>query len=172
MSAASEQDDENKKSLNVVVKADTLGSLEAIIGSLETIKNEEVSVKVVGKGLGNITADDASLAQTSSALLFGFNVSTTPVSQEMIQSNNIRFFQYRVIYDLFDKVKIDKSFNGKVSAPVNNLWFEDRGEIKIKNQSASWRTKIKIKAMPRVGVSYAGPIWSAKKWRFCATINQ
>ena len=68
--------------------------------------------------------------------------------------------------------KIDKSFNGKVSAPVNNLWFEDRGEIKIKNQSASWRTKIKIKAMPRVGVSYAGPIWSAKKWRFCATINQ
>lgn len=105
--AATESEEEAKKTLNVVVKADTLGSLEAIIGSLEPLKNEEVSVKVVGKGLGNITADDVSLAQTTNAFLFAFNVAPMTLAQEMIQKNNINFHQYRVIYDLLDKVKIE-----------------------------------------------------------------
>lgn len=100
-----EDEEEQRKVLNVVVKADTLGSLEAIIGSLETLKNEEVSVKVIGKGLGNITADDVSRAQTSDALLFAFHVSTTPQSFEMIQNTGVRFFEYKVIYDLINKVK-------------------------------------------------------------------
>ena len=106
--ASAESEEEGKtKTLNVIVKADTLGSLEAITGSLEGIKSIDVAVKVVGKGLGNITADDVSLAQTSSAFLFAFNVSTTPVSLEMIQSGGVNFHQYRVIYDLLDKVKIE-----------------------------------------------------------------
>jgi translation initiation factor IF-2 len=100
-----EETDENKHVLNVVVKADTLGSLEAIVGSLETIKNDEVSVKVVSKGLGNITADDATRAKTTSALLFAFNVTTNSESFEMIQSSEVRFFEYKVIYDLLNKVK-------------------------------------------------------------------
>jgi translation initiation factor IF-2 len=100
-----EEGEESKKVLNVVVKADTLGSLEAIVGSLEVIKNEEVSVKVVSKGLGNITADDATRAKTTNGLLFAFNVTTTPESFEMIQSGAIQFYEYKVIYDLLDKVK-------------------------------------------------------------------
>lgn len=96
---------EEKKVLNVVVKADTLGSLEAITGSLETIKNEEVSVKVIGKGLGNITADDVSRAKTSNALLFAFSVTTTPQSFEMIQSTSVQYYEYKIIYDLINKVK-------------------------------------------------------------------
>jgi translation initiation factor IF-2 len=51
-------DEKDKKTLNVLVKADVLGSLEAIIGSLEKIKHDEVGVKIVGKGLGNITDDE------------------------------------------------------------------------------------------------------------------
>ncbi|MFA6105758.1 MAG: translation initiation factor IF-2 [Patescibacteria group bacterium] len=97
--------DENKHVLNVVVKADTLGSLEAIVGSLETIKNDEVSVKVVAKGLGNITADDATRAKTTDALLFAFNVTTNSESFEMIQNSEVKFFEYKVIYDLLNKVK-------------------------------------------------------------------
>ena len=99
--------DEEKKFLNVVVKADVLGSLEAIIGSLEKLKNDEVSVKVVGKGLGNITADDVALAETAKAFIFGFNVQAAPLAHEMIQEKNVVFNQYKIIYDLLDFVKAE-----------------------------------------------------------------
>src|SRR3989338_7977370 len=58
-----EEDEEKKKNLNVLIKADVLGSLEAIVGSLEKIKHDEVGVKIVGKGLGNITEDDVARAE-------------------------------------------------------------------------------------------------------------
>jgi len=98
-------DDENKKSYNILVKTDVLGSLEAIIGSVEKLKNEEVSVKIVGKGLGNITADDAGKAQATGAVIYGFNVFATPVASEMMQKNNISFRQFKIIYDMFDDIK-------------------------------------------------------------------
>ncbi len=103
----SAEGEETKKFLNLIIKADALGSLEAILGSLANLKNEEVSVRVVGKGLGNVTADDVKLAETTKAILVGFNVGTTPVSQEMIQANGIRFEQYRIIYNLLDMVKAE-----------------------------------------------------------------
>lgn len=106
---AKEENEEGEKVqvLNVVVKADTLGSLEAISGSLETIKNQEVSVKVIGKGLGNVTADDVTRAQTTSALLLAFNVTTTSQSFEMIQTTGVQYFEYKIIYDLLNKVKAE-----------------------------------------------------------------
>ena len=109
--------EEGKKSFKVLIKADALGSLEAILGSLEKIKNDEVSVAVVGKGLGNLTADDISLAQAAGAIIYGFNITTTPVAFEMLQNTGVRFEQYRVIYDLFDHVKqeLQKLLNPEVS---------------------------------------------------------
>ena len=107
ITAGTEGDEESKKTLNLVVKADVLGSLEAIIGSVEKLKNEEVSVKIVGKGLGNITADDVTLAETTGAQVFAFNVATSPIADQMIRDRNVEFHQYKVIYDLFDKVKED-----------------------------------------------------------------
>ncbi|HLC69870.1 MAG TPA: translation initiation factor IF-2 [Patescibacteria group bacterium] len=107
LSSNTEGDEEAKKTLNLVVKADVLGSLEAIIGSVEKLKNEEVSVKIVGKGLGNITADDVTLAETTGAQVFAFNVVASPVADQMIRDRNVEFHQYKVIYDLFDKVKED-----------------------------------------------------------------
>ncbi len=98
-------EEEGHQWLNVVVKADVLGSLEAVCASLEKLKNDEIGVKVVGKGLGNIMADDVSMAQTTGAIIYGFNVNATPVANEMIRSNNIEFVQYRIIYDLLDNVK-------------------------------------------------------------------
>lgn len=104
---ADPEDEEKKKVLNLIVKADTLGSLEAIIGSLDKIKNEEVGVRIVGKGLGNVMADDVSKAETSHGIICGFNVVPVPLAKNMIQDKNIQFLQFSVIYDLIDFVKVE-----------------------------------------------------------------
>ena len=115
-STDNENPDEPKKYLNVVVKADTLGSLEAIIGSLEKLKNDEVSIKVVGKGLGNISADDVTLAETTKGILFGFNVSPNSSANEMIIERGVNFKPYKIIYDLLNFVKdeLEKLLNPEV----------------------------------------------------------
>ncbi len=104
---ADPEDEEQKKVLNLVIKADTLGSLEAIIGSLEKIKNEEVGVRIIGKGLGNVMADDVAKAETAHAIVCGFNVVPVPLAKNMIQDKNIQFLQFNVIYDLMDFVKVE-----------------------------------------------------------------
>ena len=105
--SADAEEEEKKKVLNLVIKTDTLGSLEAIIGSLEKIKNDEVGVRIIGKGLGNITADDVAKAETAHAIIFGFNVSPATIAQNMIQDKNIQFLQFSVIYNLLDFVKAE-----------------------------------------------------------------
>ncbi len=105
--SADVEEEEKKKVLNLVIKTDTLGSLEAIIGSLEKIKNDEVGVRIIGKGLGNITADDVAKAETAHAIIFGFNVTPATTAQNMIQDKNIQFLQFSVIYNLLDFVKAE-----------------------------------------------------------------
>ena len=104
---ADPEEEEQKKVLNLVIKADTLGSLEAIIGSLEKIKNDEVGARVIGKGLGNITADDVAKAETAHGVICGFNTVPVPLAKSMIQDKNIQFLQFSVIYDLIDFVKAE-----------------------------------------------------------------
>ena len=104
---ADTEEEEKKKILNLVIKADTLGSLEAIISSLEKIKNDEVGVRIIGKGLGSVMADDVAKAETAGAIICGFNVSPAPTAQHMIQDKNIQFLQFSVIYDLLDFVKAE-----------------------------------------------------------------
>ena len=100
-----EDEETNKKTLNVVVKADVLGSLEAIVSSFEKIRHAEVGVKIIGKGLGNITEDDVKKATTSGATVIGFNVNATPLAGSMMREENVQFLQYNIIYDLIDWVK-------------------------------------------------------------------
>lgn len=104
---AAMQDDEEtqKKTINLVVKADVLGSLEAILSSLSKIKHDEVGVKIIGKGLGNITEDDVKKAQTGEGILVGFNVQPTASAGVLIRDQNISFRHYKIIYDLIDWVK-------------------------------------------------------------------
>lgn len=106
-SALDMQDDEDnkKKTLNLVVKADVLGSLEAIIGSLQRIRHDEVGVKIVGKGLGNITENDVATAEATGGTLIGFHVNPTPSAQETINEKEIPFIRYDVIYHLIEWVK-------------------------------------------------------------------
>ena len=94
-----------KKTLNVVVKADVRGSLEAIQASLLEVGNEEVQVNIVSGGVGGITETDITLAMTSSAVVFGFNVRADAAARRLVESEGVDLRYYNVIYDLIDDVK-------------------------------------------------------------------
>ena len=91
--------------LNLVVKADVKGSFEAIRTSLEDLGTEEVSIRVVGGGVGGITESDANLAAASNAILVGFNVRADGAARKLISEHDIELRYYSVIYELIDLVK-------------------------------------------------------------------
>ncbi len=93
------------KRLNVIVKADVRGSLEAIVSALQDIGNEEVQVNVVMSGVGAITESDATYAVTAEAVMFGFNVRADNAAKRVIEAEGIDLRYYKVIYDLVDDVK-------------------------------------------------------------------
>jgi len=97
--------DAGKKTLNVVVKADVRGSLEAIQSALLDLGNEEVQVNIVSGGVGGITETDVNLAVTSEAVVFGFNVRADNAARAIVESEGIDLRYYNVIYDLIDDVK-------------------------------------------------------------------
>jgi translation initiation factor IF-2 len=94
-----------KKTLNVVVKADVRGSLEAIQSALLDLGNQEVQVNIVSGGVGGIAETDVTLAITSSAVIFGFNVRADNAARRLIESEGVDLRYYNVIYDLIDDVK-------------------------------------------------------------------
>ena len=95
----------DKKSLNVVIKADVRGSLEAIQSALLDLGNDEVLVNIVSGGVGGITETDINLAVTSSAVVFGFNVRADNAARALVESEAVDLRYYKVIYDLIDDVK-------------------------------------------------------------------
>ena len=95
-----------RKSLNVVVKADVRGSLEAIQSALMDIGNEEVQVNIVTGGVGGITETDVNLAVTAGAVVFGFNVRADNAARRLVESEGVDLRYYNVIYDLIDDVKL------------------------------------------------------------------
>ncbi len=95
----------DRKTLNVVVKADVRGSLEAIQSALLEIGNDEVQVNIITGGVGGITETDVNLAVTSSAVVFGFNVRADNAARRLVETEVIDMRYYNVIYDLIDDVK-------------------------------------------------------------------
>ncbi len=96
----------NIKTLPLIIKADTLGSLEAIKGSLEKLKNEEVKVNVIHGDVGGITKSDIALAKASeNCIIMGFNIRPTGSVKEEAKKLGIEIKTYNVIYDLIDEVK-------------------------------------------------------------------
>ncbi len=106
--AAPKSDDEKtgdeKVILNVVVKADVLGSLEAVIGMLDKIVNPYVGVQIVGKGLGNVTDAEVLRAEASHAVVLAFNVKPTSAAADLARTKNVPIEEYSVIYKLFENV--------------------------------------------------------------------
>ncbi len=94
-----------RKTLNVVVKADVRGSLEAIQSALLDLGNEEVKVNIVSGGVGGIAETDVTLAMTTHAVIFGFNVRADVSARKLVEEENVDLRYYNVIYDLIDDVK-------------------------------------------------------------------
>ena len=94
-----------QSNLNIVLKTDVRGSLEALVGSLEKLATDEVKVTVVSSGVGGITETDANLALASEAVLFGFNVRADAAAKKVVEGNEVDMRYYSVIYDLIDDVK-------------------------------------------------------------------
>ena len=91
--------------VNVVLKADVQGSVEAISDSLLKLSTDEVKVKIIGSGVGGITETDATLAAASNAILVGFNVRADASARKVIESESLDLRYYSVIYHLIDEVK-------------------------------------------------------------------
>ncbi|MBK3869585.1 translation initiation factor IF-2 [Pseudomonas stutzeri] len=107
---------DEKKTLNIVLKADVRGSLEALQGSLNGLGNEEVQVRVVGGGVGGITESDANLALASNAVLFGFNVRADAGARKIVEAEGLDMRYYNVIYDIIEDVK--KALTGMLGSDV------------------------------------------------------
>lgn len=97
--------DQEVAQVNVVIKGDVRGSVEAIIGSLNDLSTEEVKVAVVSSGVGGITETDVNLAMASNAVILGFNVRADNAAKKTAQDENIEIRYYSVIYELIEDVK-------------------------------------------------------------------
>lgn len=100
-----EMDESEQKSLNLVVKADVQGSVEALTDSLEQLSGDEVKVKVVHGMVGGINESDVNLAIASNAIIIGFNVRADAAARKLIESENVDVHYYNVIYDVVDEIK-------------------------------------------------------------------
>lgn len=92
------------KNLNIIIKADTMGSVEALKASLEAIRNEEVKVVCIHSGAGAITESDIVLAQTTGATVIAFNIKTPNKMLQMIDSMKVELIESRIIYEVVDQI--------------------------------------------------------------------
>jgi len=92
------------KELNLIVKADVQGSVGAIITSLEKLETPEVKIRVIHSGVGTINESDVTLAETSNAIIIGFNVRPTTAVTNQAASADVEIRLYRVIYDIIDDI--------------------------------------------------------------------
>ncbi len=93
-----------QRSLNLVIKADVQGSVEALRESLSKLTNERVKVNVIASGVGGITESDATLAAASKALVIGFNVRADASARKVIQESDLDIRYFSIIYDVIDQV--------------------------------------------------------------------
>ena len=119
-------EDQNMNWLNIILKTDVQGSLEAINQILETIKSKEVGINFVKQGVGDITESDVKLGQTSGAVIFGFNSLPTTVAKRLAEMNSIEIKTYRVIYELIEDIK--KRLEGMLGEDIVRT---DLGKLKV-----------------------------------------
>src|SRR4249919_3905645 len=94
-----------QQTLNIVVKADVQGSVEALRDSLTGLSNEMIKINVITSGVGGITESDATLAAAAKAVIIGFNVRADATARKVIENNNLDLRYFSIIYDVIDQVK-------------------------------------------------------------------
>ncbi|SMP10231.1 bacterial translation initiation factor 2 (bIF-2) [Desulfurobacterium pacificum] len=120
------------KELNIVLKADAQGSIEAIRKSLEELSNEEVKVNIIHAGVGPITENDVMLAAASNAIVIGFNVRPDSAARKAVEKEKVDVRTYRVIYDIVDEVK--KAMQGLLTPEEKEVYLgsaEVRATFKV-----------------------------------------
>jgi translation initiation factor IF-2 len=95
----------NMKTLNLIIKGDVQGSVEAVKSSVVKLSNEEVQVKVIHSGAGAITESDVMLADSSNAIILGFNVRPDVKAKATAERSKVDIRTYRIIYDLLDDIE-------------------------------------------------------------------
>jgi translation initiation factor IF-2 len=101
--------DRQMQELNIIIKADVQGSLTSVVDSLRTLDTDEVSIRLVGSGVGPISENDLYLAHTSGAIIYGFNVVIPTSSRQQAARDKVNVRIYKVIYELIDDVKNELS---------------------------------------------------------------
>lgn len=132
----------NVKDLNLIIKADVQGSVEAIRSSMEKLSNEEVKVKVIHGAVGSIIEADIRLAEVSNAIIIGFNVRPTAQVTEMAKDSGVDMRLYRVIYDAI--ADIEKAMKGLLD-PI----FKE-----VVNGHAEVRELYKVSSLGTIGGCY------------------
>ena len=98
-------ENQQKKSLRVIVKSDVHGSTEALVNALKEIESDKVDLEVISKGVGMITKNDITLASAGGAMVVGFNVRLDNGVQSLAKHHEIRIVQHEIIYELIDQVE-------------------------------------------------------------------
>lgn len=130
------------KELNLIVKGDVQGSVEAVKQSLEKLSNEEVVVKVIHGGVGAITESDVMLADASNAIIIGFNVRPEPVARDNAEIACVDIRTYRIIYDCIEE--IESAMKGMLAPKFREV---QQGRIEV-------RQVIKISSVGAISGSY------------------
>lgn len=105
MSLKSQVENNELRTLNIVLKTDVFGSLQAIKDSLEKISTQEVAINILHSGVGNITESDVLLAKASNAVIIGFHVDSDSKVSEAAKSAEVEIRSYQIIYDLLEDIK-------------------------------------------------------------------
>jgi translation initiation factor IF-2 len=114
------------KELNLVVKADAQGTLEAVLASLQKIVDPVVTIKVVGQGVGAVSESDILLASVSNAIILGFNLKATQASDRAAEREKVEVRHYDVIYKLTEDV--ERAAKGMREPTYRQVW-EGRAEV-------------------------------------------
>lgn len=99
------QEEDKRKKLSIILKADVQGSLEAIEQILSSIQSEEVTLNIISSGVGSITESDVKIAESADALVLGFNSEPTSVAKRLAEASGIKIETYNIIYKLVEAVK-------------------------------------------------------------------
>ncbi len=111
----------NLKNLNIILKADTQGSVEAITATLMTIRNEEAKINIVHKGVGAVTESDVILADATGSVIIAFNQKPVPKARQLAENVKIEIKEYKIIYEIIDD--LTKAISGMLSVKYEEKYI-------------------------------------------------
>jgi translation initiation factor IF-2 len=163
------------KDLNIILKADVQGSVEAVKEALTAIVSQEIKIKIIHSGVGAITESDVMLARASHAIIIGFNVRPTPKTSQLAEQEKIDLRLYSIIYEAIDDIR--KAMEGML-APIEKETINGRAEVrqmfhvpKVGNVAGCYIVSGKIERSNQVRlirdnvVIYTGKITSMRRFK-------